>query len=156
MSDHGTGDALPTVLTLTLAEAIGVAVLNEAHGRGLQPLSVVVLDAGGHPIVLKRQDGASTGRSQIATAKASGCLAMGSGGRTLAQRAQVSPAFVAALNGIIPNGVLPVPGGVLVRDHHGRLLGAVGVSGDTADNDEVCAIAGIQAAGQVADAGALV
>ena len=79
---------------------------------------------------------------------------MGFGGREIAKRAQGNPAFIAALNGVFPKGILPVPGGVLIRDAGGRLLGAVGVTGDTSDNDEVCAVAGIEAAGLAADTGA--
>lgn len=142
------------MLTLEQAAAIVDAALAEGRARGLQPLCVVVLDAGGHPVALKREDGASIGRPRIATAKASGCLGMGFGGRELARRAQAMPAFIAALNGIFEDGLLPVAGGVLIRDGGGQLLGAVGVSGDTSDNDELCALAGIAAAGLVADSGA--
>lgn len=143
-------------MTLTLDQAARLvdAALAEARSRALAPLCVVVLDTGGHALVLKREDGASISRPEIATAKAAGCLALGFGGREIARRAQAMPAFVAALNSILPKGILPVPGGVLIRDGEGHLLGAVGISGDTSDHDESCALAGIEAAGLVADTGA--
>jgi uncharacterized protein GlcG (DUF336 family) len=142
--------------TLTLAQASIVIESALAHGRrgGLKPLCIVVLDAGGHMLALKREDQASFARPQIATAKAAGCLGMGFGGREIARRAQTAPAFYAALGGVMAQGILPVPGGVLIRDAAGTLLGAAGVTGDTSDNDEACAVAGIQAAGLTADVGA--
>ena len=141
-------------LTLDQASAIVDAALSEGARRGFAPLCAVVLDPGGHPLVLKRADGAAISRPEIATAKAAGCLGMGFGGREIARRAQAAPAFFAALNTLFPRGMVPVPGGVLIRDERGTLLGAVGISGDTSDNDEICAIAGIRAAGLVADSGA--
>lgn len=142
--------------TLTLAQACTIIDTALAHGRraGLKPLCVVVLDAGGHVLALKREDQASFGRPQIATAKAAGCLAMGFGGRDIAQRAQARPEFYAALGGVLPQGLLPVRGGVLIRAAAGILLGAVGVTGDSSENDEACAVAGINAAALTADAGA--
>ena len=142
------------MLTLDHAARIVDAALDTARDRGFQPLCVVVLDAGGHALALKRDERASISRPEIATAKAAGCLGMGFGGREIARRAQAMPAFIAALNGIFPKGILPVPGGVLIRDGEGRLIGAIGISGDTSDNDETCAVAGIEAAGLVADTGA--
>ena len=97
--------------------------------------------------MLKREDRASHSRPLIATAKAAGCLSMGFGGREIARRAQAAPAFYGTLSSLLPQGLLPVPGGVLIRDAAGVLLGAVGISGDTSDNDELCALAGITAAG---------
>lgn len=140
-------------LNLPQASLIVDAALSEATRRKFQPLCVVVLDAGGHLLALKRQDGASIFRPEIATAKASGCLGMGFGGRELARRSQLVPGFIAALNDIFPKGLLPVAGGVLIRDSGNVLLGAVGISGDTSDNDEICAVAGVLAAGLVADTG---
>ena len=141
-------------LTLEHASMIVEGALAEGRSRGFHPLCVVVLDSGGHAIALKRDDGASISRPEIATAKAAGCLGMGFGGREIARRAQAMPGFIAALNGVFPKGILPVPGGVLIRDEAGALLGAVGISGDTSDNDEVCAVAGIASAGLKADTGA--
>ena len=141
-------------LTLDQASRIVDAALAEGGRQGFHPLCVVVLDAGGHCLALKRDERASISRPEIATAKAAGCLGMGFGGREIARRAQAVPTFIAALNGIFPKGILPVPGGVLIRDGEGALIGVVGVSGDTSDNDEICAVAGIEAAGLVADTGA--
>lgn len=141
-------------LTLNHARDIAQATLAEGAARGFAPLCVVVLDAGSHPLALLRDERAAISRPEIATAKAAGCLGMGLGGRELARRAQAVPAFFSALSGVFPKGIVPVAGGVLIRDAVGALLGAVGVSGDTSDNDEICAVAGIAAAGLIADTGA--
>jgi uncharacterized protein GlcG (DUF336 family) len=141
-------------LTLDTALTIARATLEEGKRLGLAPLCVAVLDTGGHAIALLRDERASISRPEIATAKAAGCLGMGFGGREIAKRAAAVPNFIAALNGIFPKGILPVPGGVLLRDGAGVLIDAVGVTGDTSDNDELCALAGIAAAGLVADTGA--
>lgn len=142
------------MLSLDRALTIASDTLAEGRKHGFAPLCCVVLDPGGHVLALLRDDGASIYRPEIATGKAAGCLGMGFGGRALAQRAAAAPAFFAGLQTIFPKGMLPVPGGVLIRDDAGRLIGAVGVSGDTSDNDEICALAGIAAAGLVADTGA--
>lgn len=142
------------MLTLEQANIIANAALAAGRERGVAPLCVTVLDQGGHALALQRDERASISRPQIATAKAAGCLGMGFGGRELAKRAEAVPMFFTALAGIFPDGIVPVPGGVLIRNHDGTLIGAVGISGDTSDNDEVCAIAGIAAAGLVADTGA--
>lgn len=140
---------------LTLDQANTICTVALAHGRkaSFAPLCVVVLDAGGHALAVQRDERASISRPEIATAKAAGCLGMGFGGREIAKRAATTPGFFAALNGIFPNGILPVPGGVLIRDADGRLIGAVGISGDTSDNDELAALAGIAAAGLTAETG---
>jgi uncharacterized protein GlcG (DUF336 family) len=143
-----------TELTLTNAALIVDAALAERERRGFAALCVVVLDTGGHPLVLKRMERAAIARPQIAIAKAAGCLGMGFGGREIVRRAQAAPAFFAALASIFPHGIVPVPGGVLIRDQDGSLLGAIGISGETSDNDEICAVAGIRAAGLVAETGA--
>ena len=140
-------------LTLERALTIARTTLEEGTRRGFAPLCAVVLDSGGRVLVVLRDHNASIGRPEIATAKAAGCLAMGFGGRELARRAQNMPGFFAGLVHVLPNGLLPVPGGVLIRSDDGRLIGAVGVSGDTSDNDEICAVASILAAGLVADTG---
>jgi uncharacterized protein GlcG (DUF336 family) len=142
-----------TALSTHAASTIVATALAEGAARGLKPLCVVVLDPGAHPLLLWRDERASIGRPEIATAKAAGCLAMGFGGREVAERAAKTPAFYAALNQILPKGLLPVPGGVLVKSPDGALLGAVGISGDTSDNDEACAIAGITAAGLIPELG---
>jgi uncharacterized protein GlcG (DUF336 family) len=142
--------------SLTLDQAALIVDKTLAHGlsQAFKPLCVVVLDAGGHVLALKRDERASIMRPQIAISKASGCLGMGFGGRELARRAQAAPGFFAALASVFPQGITPVPGGVLIRDPSGALLGAVGVTGDLSENDEACAVAGIQAAGLTADTGA--
>lgn len=140
-------------LTLRQANTMVDAALAEASALGLQPICVVVLDSGGHALTLKRDERASIHRPQIATAKAAGCIGMGFGSRELQKRAQSVPSFFAALNSIFPNGIVPVPGGVLIRADDGTLLGAIGISGDTSDNDELCAVAGVHAAGLHADTG---
>jgi uncharacterized protein GlcG (DUF336 family) len=143
-----------STLSLSQASSIVDAALAEGRRRGFAPLCVVVLDAGGHAVALKREDRASHARPRIATAKAAGCLSMGFGSREIARRAQSAPAFYDSLAGLLPQGLLPVPGGVLIRNAEGVLLGAVGVTGDTSDNDEICALAGIAAAELIAEAGA--
>ncbi|WP_029057937.1 GlcG/HbpS family heme-binding protein [Stappia stellulata] len=141
-------------LTLSVAEKIIKAAFAKGADLDLKPLTVAVLDAGGHVIALMRQDGSSIMRPQIATGKAYGAIAVGAGSRWLDANAQTRPHFVQALNGAAGGGIVPVPGGVLVRDGDGgAILGAVGITGDTSDNDEACAIAGIQAAGLQADGG---
>ena len=143
-------------MTLTLDQATAIVAAALAHGRaqGFQPLCAVVLDSGGHALALHRDERASISRPEIASAKAAGCLGMGFGGRELARRAQAAPGFFAAIGQVFPKGIVPVAGGVLIRNEHGVLLGAIGVSGDTSDNDELCALAGIAAAGLVAETGA--
>ena len=141
-------------LTFDQALAIAKVTLEEGRRRDFAQLCAVVLDAGAHPVVILREDGASISRPEIATAKAAGCLGMGLGGRELAKRAGHVPHFFAALTTVLPKGILPVPGGLLIRDETGEILGAIGVSGDTSDNDEICAVAAIEAAGLEADTGA--
>lgn len=135
-------------LNLETARKIIAATLATGHEKGMKPLSVVVLDAGGYPIAFEREDGASNLRFKIAHGKAFGALSVGSGSRAIFNRAQEQPYFVQALNGLADGAVVPVPGGVLVRDGAGgAILGAVGVTGDSSDNDEIAALAGIEAAG---------
>lgn len=140
-------------LTLDVASRIVDAALAAAHAQSLQPLAVVVLDAGGHDVVLKREDGCGILRVDIARGKAWGALGMGLGSRDLGRRAEQNPRFFAALAATSGGRVIPNPGGVLIRDDDGRVVGAVGISGDTSDRDEACAVAGIQAAGFAADPG---
>ncbi len=140
------------MITLERAAAIVAAALAEGVGLGLKPLSVAVLDAGGHLIAFQRQDGASTLRPQIAIAKAAGALALGVSSRKIADMAAERPSFVASLGPISPAGIVPAAGGVIVVDAGGKAIGAVGVTGDTSDQDERCALAGIAAAGLAAQA----
>ena len=134
---------------MNLEVAGTIVAAARAHGRtaGFAPLSVVVLDAGGHVTAFEREDGASNKRFEIAHGKAHGALALGIGSRALMARAEQQPYFVAAATAAIGGALVPVPGGVLVRDADGTTLGAVGVSGDSSDNDEAAAVAGIDAAG---------
>jgi uncharacterized protein GlcG (DUF336 family) len=138
------------ILTLALAKEMTAAVTTEGRARELQPLTVVVLDAGGHVVTVERQDGASNNRFEIARGKAYGALALGMGSRALMQRAEQQSYFIASATAAIGGLLIPVPGGVLVRDVSGAVMGAVGVSGDTSDHDEAAAVAGIEAAGLVA------
>lgn len=134
-------------VTLELANDIITATLQKRAELGFKPLCVAVLDAGGHLIALQREDGASTLRPQIAIAKAGGALALGVSSRKIAEMASERPTFVASLGPISPHGVVPAAGGVLIVDADGQVVAAVGVTGDTSDNDEQCALAGIAAAG---------
>lgn len=136
-----------TRISLDRANAVVEAALAKGGELGLQPLTVAVLDAGGHLIALGRQDGASTLRPQLAMAKASGALALGVSSRRIGEMAAERPTFINSLGAIAAHGVVPAAGGVIVVDAEARVIGAVGITGDTSDNDEVCAMAGIAAAG---------
>jgi uncharacterized protein GlcG (DUF336 family) len=139
-------------LTLDTARKILDAAFAKAGQLKLKPLVVTILDARGVIKLVAAQDGTSLMRAEIAHGKAYGALALGLGSRALFQRAQEQPYFVDAVNTLAKGALVPVPGGVLIQDGS-TLLGAVGVSGDTSDNDEACAIAGIEAAGLKANAG---
>lgn len=137
-------------ITLAQATTIIAAALDKGGALGLAPLAVAVLDPGGHLIALQRQDQASTLRPQIAIAKAAGALGLGVSSRRIGEMAADRPTFVATLASIAPHGVVPAAGGVIVVDQAGVTIGAIGVTGDTSDNDEACALAGIAAAGLAA------
>jgi len=139
-------------LTLERAQAAVSAALAKGRDLGLKPLSVVVVDAGGHPIAFAREDGSSNGRFQIAWAKAGGALSLGMSSRKIAEAAAERPTFVASLGPIFPHGVIPAAGGVIFVGKSGAPLGAIGITGDTSDNDEICAIAGLTEAGLAAQA----
>ena len=136
-------------LSLDQAARIVDAALARGAEMGLAPLAVAVLDAGGHLKAFKREDDAGIIRPQIAIGKAWGALGMGMGTRALASK---SPEFLAALGAMSGGKVVPSPGGVLIRQGE-RVVGAVGITGDTGDNDEACAVAGIEAAGLEPDTG---
>ena len=140
---------------LTLAQAAIIVDKALEHGRQakFKPLAVAVLDAGGHLTAFKREDGASILRPQIAQGKAWGTLGMGFGGREFARRVQTGATFLNALMAASDGKVVPAPGGVLIRDAEKNIIGAVGISGDTSENDEACAVAGIKAAGLTPDTG---
>jgi uncharacterized protein GlcG (DUF336 family) len=134
------------MLTFDIASRLATAVLAEGTRRESAPLTVAVLDAGGHQVVLYRQDGAGIVRPQIAIGKAWGALGVGFSSRGIANAAVRFPAFFDALAVASDGRVIPAPGGVLLRDGDGHVVGAVGVSGDNSDVDEACAIV---AAGEV-------
>lgn len=134
-------------ISLDQARTIIRAALQSGRGLNLKPLSVVVLDAGGHVQAFEREDGAAPGRFAIAHGKAYGAVMLGMAGTAQMARAESQAYFMAAVNGVYGGQVVPVPGGVLVRDGQGGVIGAVGVTGDTSDNDAAAAVAGIEAAG---------
>ena len=143
-------------ITLTQATAIVTAALRRARETGCAPLTVAVLDEGGHLKTFAREDGSGILRPQIASGKAWGALGMGVGTRALAKRLADNPQqhpFFTALVGMWGGCVVLVPGGVLLRASPGTVIGAVGISGDASDKDEACALAGIQAAGLTGDPG---
>jgi uncharacterized protein GlcG (DUF336 family) len=141
-------------LTLAQAATIVDAALAKGRETNSAPLSVAVLDAGGHLVAFKREDKSGILRFDIAFGKAWGALGMGLGSRTLFGRAAKAQMFFTALTAASEGRFVPNPGGVLIRDGGGDVIGAVGISGDTADRDEVCAVSGIEAAGLQADPGA--
>lgn len=143
-------DRETAVISLDQARTIIAAARSKGRDMDLQPLTVVVLDAGGHLVAMEREDGSGYGRPDIAGGKAAGALAMGTSSRQLGAIAAERPQFMAALSAAWKGNVIPAAGGVLVRDGDGVLLGAVGVSGDLSDKDEEAAIAGIEAAGLAA------
>ena len=137
-------------IMLAAANAIIEGALAKGREAGFKPLSVAVVDAGGHLIAFQRGDGASFARAQIATGKAAGALAMGVSSRKLGDMAAERPWFVGAFASSAPHPVIPAAGGVIIVDADGAPIGAVGVTGDTSDNDEAAALAGIAAAGLTA------
>ena len=137
-------------LTLAQAQTIVTAALAHARANNFAPMGVVVLDARGVLKAYAAEDGTSLRRSDIAIGKAHGALAMGVGSRTLGKRAEERPHFVAAVTHAVGGSLIPVAGGVLIKGE-GGFIGAVGVTGDTSDNDEAAALAGIAAAGLTAD-----
>lgn len=142
-----------TSVSLAQASTIVDTALRKGRETACAPLTVAVLDAGGHLVAFKREDKSGILRFDIAYGKAWGALGMGFGSRTLAERTAGAPMFWTALAATAQGRMVPVPGGVLIRDSGGDIIGAVGISGDTSDKDEVCALAGIEAAGLKADPG---
>ena len=142
------------MIDLARATVVVDKALAEGRSLGLPPLTVAVLDGSGCLVCFKREDGSSLLRPEIAQAKAWGALGMGMGSRALAQRAAVQPAFISAVNALAGGRLIPVPGGVLIRSSGKSIIGAVGITGATSDQDEACAVAGIEAAGFSADTGA--
>jgi uncharacterized protein GlcG (DUF336 family) len=142
-----------TTLTLETAQKILTTALAAGTDKRLKPLAVVVLDARGSLKSAAAQDGTSLMRSEIAHGKAYGALALGMGSRAIFKRANEQPYFIDAMNTMARGALVPVPGGVLIVDGAGDTIGAVGISGDTSDNDEACAVAGIEATGLKANIG---
>jgi len=141
-------------ITHKQATAIVAAALDQGRVIECHPLTVAVLDPGGHLVSFGREDGSGIARPQIAFGKAWGALGMGFGTREFVRRAEVMPMFVGALSAAFEGRMIPVAGGVLVRDAEARLLGAVGISGDTSERDEQCAVHGIRSVGLRPDTGA--
>lgn len=142
-------------MDLTLADAKNIIehTLAAQTKHGLKPMAVVVLGSAGTIRASESQDGTSLLRPKVAHGKAFGAISIGVGSRALFERAKAEPFFIQAVNSLCDGALVPVAGGVLVRDKEGNLVGAVGVTGDTSDNDELCAVAGIEAAGFVAETG---
>ena len=142
-------------MSVTLAQASSIvdAALKKARELKQMAQTVVVLDSGGHVVCAKREDGSGIIRFEVAVGKAYGALGMGWGSRTMMERAAQNPNFLTAIAAASGGRLVPNPGGVLIRDAGGQVLGAVGISGDTADNDEIVAVAGIEATGLKADPG---
>ncbi len=139
-------------VTLAQASTIVTAALKRAREDSMAPLSVAVLDAGGHLVAFQREDRSGILRFEVARGKAYGALGLGIGSRALLARAEQQPAFIAAVASASDGRLIPVPGGVLI-EAGGEIIGAVGISGDTSDKDEAAAVAGIEAAGLVARTG---
>ena len=139
-------------ISLRRARTIIRKAMEKGAEMELKPLSVVVLDAGGHVIAFERSDGAAPGRFAIAHGKAYGSVMLGMAGTAQMARAEAQGYFMAAVNGVYGGAVVPVPGGVLVRDRKGAVIGAVGVTGDTSDNDAEAAVSAIEAVGLTAEA----
>ena len=139
-------------MTITLSQARQVVDSSLAKGRelGLKPLSVVVLDTRGSLVAALSEDGCAQLRPKVAHGKANAAIGLGMGTRALMNRAEQQAYFVQAVNGLLGGDMVPVPGGVLIRTTEGELVGAVGISGDTSDNDEAAALSGIAAAGLMA------
>ncbi|AXI46039.1 glcg protein [Sulfitobacter sp. SK012] len=135
------------IVTLDHARKIIAATIKNGHELGLKPLSVAVLDAGGHLLAFEREDGAAPGRYAIAQGKAYGAVMLGMAGTAQMARAEAQAYFITAVNGVFGGQFVPVPGGILIRDLQGAVIGAVGVTGDTSDNDAAAGFAGIEAAG---------
>jgi uncharacterized protein GlcG (DUF336 family) len=141
------------VLNLQTATAISTRALAVGREINAAPLTVAVLDAGGHLISLQREDGASLLRPQIAIGKAWGAMALGKDSRQIAADAQQRPAFIGAVNNLADGKLVPAPGGVLIRNEQGEVIGAVGITGDTSDIDEQCALSALESLGLKAEAG---
>ena len=139
-------------MNLDLANALIASALDYRRANDMKPLTIAVIDSGGHLVALQREDGTSNLRAEIAQGKAKGAVAMGLGSRALFNRAQEQPYFIDAMNALNGGNLVPVPGGVLIK-RDGALIGALGITGDTSDNDEACAVAAIEGQGLTAETG---
>lgn len=139
------------MINLRKARVLIRKTLEKGRELDLKPLSVVVLDAGGHVQAFEREDGAAPGRFAIAHGKAYGSVMLGMAGTAQMARAEAQAYFMDSVNGVFGGQVIPVPGGVLIRGRKGEVIGAVGVTGDSSDNDLIAAMAGIEAAGLVGE-----
>lgn len=141
-------------MTISLKKARSIIRKTIAKGREMEfkPLSVVVLDSGGHVQAFEREDGAAPGRFGIAHGKAYGAIMLGIPSSAQMVRAEAQAYFINAVNGVYDGKLVPVPGGILLRDKRGLVIGAVGITGDTSENDVIAGMAGIEAAGLVGDA----
>ncbi|WP_029352649.1 heme-binding protein [Bosea sp. 117] len=142
-----------TTLSLAAAQTILSTALDHCRKGGFKPMAVVVLDGRGAIKVAAAEDGTSLKRGEVAHGKAYGALSLGMGSRSLFKRAKEQAFFISAVSHVVGGALVPVPGGVLIRDTEGAVIGAVGISGDTSENDEAAAAAGITAAGFVPDPG---
>jgi len=140
-------------VTLETAQRIAQAALAHGRANNMLPLAVAVLDPRGTLKAYLAEDGTSLLRQGIAFGKAWGALGMGFGGRELTRRSTKVPLFINALQTMSEGKMVPVPGGVLIRNAAGAIVGAVGISGETSDNDELCSIAGVEACKLAADTG---
>lgn len=140
-------------ITLEQARKIVADALAKGRDMGLNPLTVAVLDSTGNLKALEREDGAANMRPDIAIGKAHGAVCMGLGSRALYDRAQVDPTFIQAMNSLAHGSLVPVAGGVLIKDADGAIIGACGITGDSSDNDETAAVTAIEASGFVASTG---
>ncbi len=142
------------MLKLRSAQKIIKVALEAARAQSMKPLAIAVVDARGALLAFAAEDGSSLKREKVARGKADGAIALGISSRAIGKMAAERPQFVAAVSHAVGGSLIPVPGGVLIRDAKGAVFGAVGVSGDTSDNDELVAVNGIEAAGLKADTGA--
>lgn len=134
-----------TNISLSMAQIAIEASITEARMLNLKPITVAILDAGGHLVALARENASSNLRPKIAIAKASGALALGVSSRTIGEMALERPTFTSAVSTLAAEGLIPAAGGLLVKNEEGNVIGAIGVTGDTSDNDELCALAGLAA-----------
>jgi len=134
-------------LTLAQSNALIDAAFAKGAELGLKPLTVAVLDPGGYLISAQRQDGTSNVRIKLAQGKAAGALALGMPSRAIAKMAEERPHFIASVRELGEGGMVAAAGGVIVCEADGTIVGAIGVTGDTSDNDEACALAAIETLG---------